>query len=89
MMTGSTLFGFLTIIKGAFEKIGAIDQKPAALKKALINENVNSTVMSAYRELAVKELKEYPDMMTDCIPIIVFQGFLVIFIWVLIISEVT
>lgn len=64
-LCGGVLFGFIAIVTGAFDLIGVAEEKPLALKKALVHGGVNATVVIAYSVLAFQAYMSFPDLVPD------------------------
>lgn len=78
-MTGGVILGALAIITGTFDLTGLIENKPLALKKALVHGGINATVIIAYSVLALRAYKTFPDLAADGVVILVIKGCLVTF----------
>ena len=78
-MAGGVLFGFLAIITGAYDLIGVAENKPLALRKALIHGGINATVIIGYSVLAFRAYKTFPDLSPDSLALLIIKGGLVTF----------
>lgn len=78
-MAGGVIFGALAIVTGAFDLIGVSENKPLALKKALVHGGINATVIIAYSVLAFIAYKNYPVLPQDTLAAIILKGALVTF----------
>lgn len=78
-MAGAVLLGGLAIITGAFDLIGLVDNKPLALKKALIHGGINATVIIAYSILAFRAWEQFPALSQDAPGLLILKACLVTF----------
>lgn len=78
-MAGAVVFGGLAIITGTFDLIGLVDNKPMALKKALVHGGINATVIIAYSILAFRAWKEFPLLTQDGVGVLIFKACLITF----------
>ena len=78
-MAGAVILGALAIVTGAFDLIGLVENKPLAVKKALIHGGINATVIMAYSILAFRAYKQFPDLVQDPVVILVIKSCLVTF----------
>jgi uncharacterized membrane protein len=76
-MTGGVLLGFLAIITGAYDLIGVAENKPLALKKALVHGGINATVIIVYSVLAFRAYKAFPDLTNDALAELVVKACLI------------
>lgn len=78
-MAGGVILGGLAIITGTFDLAGLVENKPLAVKKALIHGSINTTVIIGYSLLAYRAYKEFPILIPDGVAILVLKGCLVTF----------
>lgn len=78
-MAGGVLLGIAALITGAFDIIGVAEEKPLALKKALIHGGINATVIIAYCLLAFRAYRVYPELVPDSTMLLVIKAGLVTF----------
>jgi uncharacterized membrane protein len=78
-MAGAVVLGGLAIITGTFDLIGLVDNKPLALKKALVHGGINATVIIAYSILAFRAWKEFPALSQDGVGVLIFKACLITF----------
>ncbi len=78
-LAGAVIFGCMAIITGAFDLIGLVDDKPLALKKALIHGGINTTVIIAYSVLAFRAWKQFPDLVQDGVVVLAIKACLITF----------
>jgi uncharacterized membrane protein len=78
-MAGAVVFGGLAIITGTFDLIGLVDNKPLALKKALVHGGINATVIITYSILAFRAWKEFPALTQDGVGVLIFKACLITF----------
>lgn len=76
---GGVMLGIVAIITGAFDLIGVAEDKPLALKKALIHGGINGTVILAYSVLAFRGYKNFPDLVPDGSILLIVKACLVTF----------
>jgi uncharacterized membrane protein len=78
-MAGGVGLGALAIITGTFDLISVAENKPLALKKALIHGGINSTVIIAYSLFLFQAYKRYPELVHDTVAVLIVKGSLVTF----------
>lgn len=78
-MAGAVLFGGLAIITGTFDLLGLVENKPIALKKALIHGGINATVIIAYSILAFHAWKQFPALDGDTLGVLILKACLITF----------
>ena len=69
--------GWLAVITGTLDLAGLVEDKPLAVKKALIHGSINTTVLIGYSVLAYIAFKKYPDLARNTPPELIFKGCLV------------
>lgn len=72
-MVGGVAFGALAIITGTFDLTGLIDNKPLAMKKALVHGGINATVVVAYSVLVFRAFKAFPELPPDPAGILILK----------------
>lgn len=78
-MTGGVTLGILAIVTGAFDLIAVAEDKPLALKTALIHGGINTAVIMGYSILAFRAYREFPDLVPDVVSLLIVKGCLVLF----------
>lgn len=76
-MAGGVVLGILAIVTGAFDLIGVVENKPLAVKKALIHGGINGTVICVYSLLAFRAYRDFPALVPDTVTLLVIKGLLI------------
>jgi uncharacterized membrane protein len=64
-LCGGVLMGWAAILFGTFDLISIFEQKPSAMKKALVHGAINSIVVLIFTLLAYWQYKQYPSLQPD------------------------
>ena len=75
-MAGGVALGTLAIITGAIDLIGVVENKPLAVKKALIHGGINTAVICGYSVLAYRAYRDFPDLVPDTVTFLIIKGLL-------------
>jgi len=78
-MCGGTLLGWLAIGFGLFDLIKVYQNKPAAMKYALIHGGINGTVILIYTILTFIQYKRYPVLEADTVSLLLIKGLTISF----------
>lgn len=75
-LAGGVTMGALAIITGAFDLIGIVENKPLAVKKALIHAGINTAVICGYSVFAYRAYRAFPDLVPDTVTLLIIKGLL-------------
>lgn len=78
-MAGGVLLGTLAIVTGVFDLATVAEQKPLAVRKALIHGAVNSSVVISYSVLAFRGYQQYPNLVQDTMAVLIIKACLLTF----------
>jgi uncharacterized membrane protein len=76
-LAGGVVLGILALITGGYDLIHVAENKPLALKTALIHGGINGTVIMVYCVLAFRAYKAFPNLTVDSIGILILKGSMV------------
>jgi len=78
-LTGGSVLGWLAIMAGTFDLIHIMNNKPSAMKNALIHGGINTAVLIAFSAIAYVTFQKYPLVDSTNLPLLIFKGALIVF----------